>query len=176
MNRFQTLIAMLLCLACAGAQAQWQWIDKDGRKVFSDRAPPPEILPKNILKQPGAAARAADTASATAAVGASSDASPLAAQATLAADAPKLSTVDKDLAEKKRQAEAAEAAKAKAEDDRVAGAKVENCNRARAGKALMDSGVRMSLTNAKGEREVLEDAGRAAQTKQLQQQIDANCR
>lgn len=176
MNRFQTLFAVLLCLACAGAQAQWQWIDKDGRKVFSDRAPPPEILPKNILKQPGTAARASNTADAAAAPGASADASPLAAQAPPSADAPKLSTVDKDLAEKKRQAEAAEAAKVKAEDDRVAIARVENCNRARAGKALMDSGVRVSLTNAKGEREVLEDAGRAAQLKQLQQQIDANCR
>ncbi len=176
MNRFQTLFALLLCLACAGAQAQWQWIDKDGRKVFSDRAPPPEILPKNILKQPGSATRASDPAGSAAASGASPDASPLAAQPPPAADAPKLSTIDKDLAEKKKLAEAAEAAKVKAEDERVAKAKVENCNRARAGKAMMDSGVRVSLTNAKGEREVLEDAGRALQLKLLQQQIDANCR
>jgi hypothetical protein len=29
-------LALGLCLACVGAQAQWQWVDKDGRKVFSD--------------------------------------------------------------------------------------------------------------------------------------------
>ena len=88
----------------------------------------------------------------------------------------KLSAVDKDLADKKKQAEAAAAAKIKAEEDRVAKAKAENCERARAGKALMDSGVRVALTNAKGEREILEDAGRAAEHKRILQSIDANCR
>ncbi|MBF9265764.1 DUF4124 domain-containing protein, partial [Paracidovorax cattleyae] len=50
----------LLVLACAcswalGASAQWQWIDKDGRKVFSDRPPPTDVPARNILKQPGGA-------------------------------------------------------------------------------------------------------------------------
>ena len=52
-----------LCLACMLpllAQAQWQWIDKDGRKVFSDRAPPSDIPDKNILKQPGSRVAAPD--------------------------------------------------------------------------------------------------------------------
>ena len=47
---------LLLAVACTwarGAAAQWQWIDKDGRKVFSDRPPPADIQEKNILKQPG---------------------------------------------------------------------------------------------------------------------------
>ncbi|WP_216088085.1 DUF4124 domain-containing protein, partial [Shigella flexneri] len=30
-----------------------QWVDKDGRKVFSDRPPPVDVPAKNILKQPG---------------------------------------------------------------------------------------------------------------------------
>jgi hypothetical protein len=34
------------------ALAQWQWIDKDGRKVYSDRSPPSDIPEKNILKMP----------------------------------------------------------------------------------------------------------------------------
>jgi hypothetical protein len=34
--------------------AQWQWIDKDGRKVYSDRSPPSDIQEKNILKRPAA--------------------------------------------------------------------------------------------------------------------------
>ena len=39
---------------CPGCHAQWQWIDKDNKKVFSDQAPPSEIPDKNILRRPGA--------------------------------------------------------------------------------------------------------------------------
>lgn len=176
MNRMQTLFAFVLCFACLGAQAQWQWIDKDGHKVFSDRAPPPDVPPKNILKQPGGIARGAEPSAAVAPAGAAAEVAVPSGQAAPAADAPKLSTVDRDLVEKKKQQEAAAAAKIKAEDERVAKARSENCERAKAGKTMMESGVRVSLTNAKGEREVLEDTGRAAQAKQLQQQIDANCK
>ena len=41
-----------LTLCAQMVSAQWLWLDNDGRKVFSDRAPPPEIPDKNILKQP----------------------------------------------------------------------------------------------------------------------------
>ena len=41
------------------ALAQWQWIDKDGHKVFSDRSPPPEINEKDILKRPAGSVRLA---------------------------------------------------------------------------------------------------------------------
>jgi len=172
MNRSKALFAALLCFVCLSAHAQWQWIDKDGRKVFSDRAPPAEIPAKSILRQPGGTARRIEAATAPAASSSASGTAPTAA----APGAPKLSGVDKDLAEKKKQAEVAAAAKIKAEEDSVAKAKVQNCERARAAKVMMDSGVRVSLTNAKGEREVLDDAGRATQLRQIQAQIDANCR
>src|SRR6187402_201434 len=45
----------LLALACTlplAAAAQWQWLDKDGRKVFSDKSPPPDIPADRILKGP----------------------------------------------------------------------------------------------------------------------------
>ena len=48
---------LLLIAACSlslSAAAQWQWIDKDGRKVFSDRPPAADIKDKDIVKQPGA--------------------------------------------------------------------------------------------------------------------------
>ena len=175
MVRFQTLVAVALCLACAGAQAQWQWLDKDGRRVFSDRAPPPEVPAKDVMQQPGGMSRSAGASAAAASASDPSSASG-AAQGAPEASAPKLGTVDKDLVEKKKQAELAAKAKAKAEDERVAKAKQENCERARAGKALMESGVRVSMTNANGQREVLEDAGRAEQQKRIQQSVDANCR
>jgi hypothetical protein len=43
------LVAVLLPF---GATAQWVWLDKDGSKVFSDRAPSGSIPEKNILKRP----------------------------------------------------------------------------------------------------------------------------
>jgi Domain of unknown function (DUF4124) len=46
------LLAATVTCFCSGAMAQWQWIDKDGRKVFSDRAPPPDVADKNIVKRP----------------------------------------------------------------------------------------------------------------------------
>ena len=54
----KTLRIALLALACTvplAATAQWQWLDKDGRKVFSDKAPPPEVPANRIVKQPGGA-------------------------------------------------------------------------------------------------------------------------
>ena len=91
-------------------------------------------------------------------------------------EAPKLSTVDKDLADKKKLADAAAAAKARAEEERVAKAKIEDCNRARSNKALMESGVRVSQTNAQGERVILDDAARLAEIKRTQIVMDANCK
>ena len=88
---------------------------------------------------------------------------------------PTISGVDKELAEKKKQAEAAIAAKARADEDRLRKAKADNCERARANKTLMDSGVRVSHSNAKGEREILDDAARAAELKRIQAAMDINC-
>lgn len=176
MTPIRLSMALLICLLSAGAQAQWQWIDKDGRKVFSDRGPPPDIPAKSILKQPGGTGRAALPAAvaADAPARAASAASPSGDGQELAT--PTLSGVDKELADKKKQANAAEAAKARANDERAKQARTENCTRAKTSKALMDSGVRVSLsTNAKGEREVLDDAGRAAENKRIQLAIDASC-
>ena len=52
---------LTLCLGTFAitASAQWQWVEKDGRKIFSDRPPPSEIAEKDILKRPPGAARPA---------------------------------------------------------------------------------------------------------------------
>lgn len=147
------------------AQAQWQWIDKDGRKVFSDRAPPAEVQEKNILTRPGVRA---------APVAATDEASSPAPKT--AASAPKISGVDRELQDKKKKSEDAEAAKRKAEDERVAQAKSENCARAKQAKASLDSGVRIARTSDKGEREVMDDAARAAEMKRIQSVIEADCK
>jgi hypothetical protein len=154
----------------ATAQAQWQWLDKSGRKVFSDQPPPSDIPAKNILKQPGKAAVSAPAA----AVAAQPAATASAPAPTVAA--PPLSAQDKDLLARKNQAEAEAQAKVKAEADRLARIKATNCEKARANQTLMDSGVRVAVTNAKGEREILDDAARAEEQRKIRTVIDTNCK
>jgi len=163
-----------LILAIAGGAftlttfAQWQWLDKDGRKVFSDRSPPTEIQEKNILKRPPGSARPSTAAQADAA-------SPALAVSAAKANTPKLSGKDSELEAKKKKAEEEETAKKKLEEEKVVKTKSENCDRAKSGMATLQSGVRISSVNAKGEREVYDDAKRAAETKRTQEVIDASC-
>ena len=161
--RFLLLAGLLL--ASVSAMAQYQWIDKDGRHVFSDRAPPADIPAKNIVSQPrgGGAAPAPVAAAAPAASAAASKAAPAAG-------------TDKALEDKKKQAEAADAAKQKADEVRQAAARADNCKRAQSAKATLDSGMRMARVNAKGEREVLDDAQRAAELKRVSEVIAASCK
>lgn len=169
----------LLALTVTAAIAQWQWVEKDGRKIFSDRPPPAEIAEKDILKRPPGAVRAVAapvliTPGTDTVAGAKPAASPAAPASK--ASTPKLSGKDAELEAKKKKAEEEEAAKKKAEEEKVAKAKAENCERAKTGLATLQSGVRMSSVNAKGEREVFDDAKRASETKRAQEVIDASCK
>lgn len=158
---------LILCSASSLALAQWQWLDKDGRMVFSDRAPPVNVPDKAIVKRPGAP-QVVPTNEATQAGTASAPLLATSASAGLG--------VDKDLLEKKKKAEADQAAKAKAEEQRRLAIKADNCQRAKSAKAGLDSGVRLSRTNAQGEREILDDAARAAEAKRIQSVIDSDCK
>jgi len=164
-----TVAAGLLLAACSAASAQWVW--KEGeRKVFSDTPPPASVADKNIIKRPGGnnAPMAAPPAAETPAEGA-------AAAAASPAAAPQLPKVDKELEAKKKLAEEAEEARKKAEEQRVAKARAENCERARKAKGTMDSGVRLATTNAKGEREIMDDKARAAEARRLDDIMRSDC-
>lgn len=156
------LLALACCLPLA-ASAQWLWLDKDGRKVFSDKAPPPEVAPDRILKQPGGrfATQAAPA--------------PAAPAASAALALPKPSGTDNTLAERRKQLQAAEAEKKKAEEAKVAALRAENCSRAKSSKATYESGVRLAQVNAKGEREILNDDQRATEVKRLNEIIARDC-
>jgi hypothetical protein len=163
----------LLAIACSvplAAAAQWQWVDNQGRRVFSDQPPPPDVAPSKILMQPGqrGPAVAAPTAAASVTPNTGGAAAPAAA-------VPKPSGKDPVLEARRKEAEAAEAARKKAEDDRYAAQVAENCKKARENKAMLDSGVRVARTNEKGEREIMEDAQRAVETKRLQDIIARDC-
>lgn len=176
MNRIRTFLMGAACLMSMAASAQWQWIDKDGRKVFSDRAPPIDVLEKNILKRPGIRGTPAGTTAASATAAASAPAVAAASAPQGAASAAKPSGIDKELADRKKKAEEAEVARRKAEEERVLKAKIENCARAKQAKVSFSSGVRISQTNEKGEREFMDDATRAAELKRIQSIIDSDCK
>jgi hypothetical protein len=80
------------------------------------------------------------------------------------------------LAERKKKEEQVLEAKRKAELERVGRLKADNCERAKLAKKGMDSGVRLARTNAKGEREIMDDAARATESQRIQSIIDADCK
>lgn len=175
---------LLLLLAgwtfALSAAAQWQWIGKDGRKVFSDRPPPADIQDKDILKQPGSRGRAKAPVAATeptegAAPVAAATAAP-AAKAKADPNTPKISGKDAELQAKKKKLEEEEAAKKKADDEKVAKARADNCERAKKGLASVNSGDRLATLNAKGEREFMDDNARATESKRLQAIVDSDCK
>lgn len=160
MKAFRIVLVALVCSAPLFAAAQWQWLDSSGRKVFSDQAPPPEVPAGRILRQPGQRGPAA--------------VQPQDEPAAEASQARPAGT-DKALEERRKQAEAGEAAKRKAEAEKFAAAQAENCARAREAKATLDSGVRMVRVNEKGEREVMDDAARGAEQKRVDEAIARDC-
>lgn len=159
--------------SCGASLAQWQWLDKDGRKVFSDRPPPADVPDKKILKRPSGAAptAAANEARPETQVSATSakPSAPLSGQAVAGG-------VDKELEAKAKQAAQAEDAKRKASEQAIMKARIESCARAKQSLATLDSGVRVARTNAAGEQEVLDDAGRAAERRHIQGVISSDCR
>ena len=158
-----TLAALCLLLALP-AQAQWKWRDASGRVTASDLPPPREVPDKDILQRPG------------------SQRPPAAAQAPAAAASPAASgaapapAADKDLEARKRAADAQQQARQKAEEQRLAGVRAENCSRARTHLATLESGQRMARINAKGEREVIDDKTRADETRRAREVIASDCR
>ena len=177
MKSFRLLLVAAACALPLLAAAQWQWIDKDGRKVYSDRSPPSDIPAKNILKQPG------PTRGSSVPTAAAAEAAPTATGSAFAASAPrpagsvpKLSGTDKGLEDKKKQADAADAAKKKADDEKFAQAKAENCDRAKQSKASFDSGIRIARVNEKGEKEILDDKQRESEVKRLDSVIARDCK
>ncbi|KQX87546.1 DUF4124 domain-containing protein [Variovorax sp. Root473] len=171
MNFLHWLVLGCACALPLSASAQWQWVDNSGKKVFSDQPPPTDIPEKNILRRagPSPSARAPTPASPGPEGTTDTAAAPKPAP-------PKPTGVDKELEEKTRKAEAEQKAKEAAEAAKIAKAKAESCARAREGKATIDSGIRLAKVNAKGEREIMDDAARAAEQKRVQSVIDSDCK
>ena len=175
MKLMKNLFALGLLCACTLVAAQWQWLDKEGRKVFSDRAPPPEVLEKNIIKRPGVrnTVALAPTENGDGAVPRGQNSA--AASSALPAVGARELGVDKDLEAKKKQAADADAAKKRAEEEKFVKAKIENCVRLKQAKVTLDSGARIGRVNAAGEHEVMDEAARVNEGKRIQAVMATDC-
>ena len=200
MTLHRLLLLALACTWAAAATAQYQWVDKDGRKVFSDRPPPMDVPQKNILKEPRALAPArtapavapAATPDKPAVPGATGDAAPpsppagtdggaaAAAPTQTGAGAASAPGTDKSLEEAKKKAEEQEKAKKKAEEEakakKNAQARADNCQRAQKAKVTLEPGRLVDTTNANGERAYMDDATRAAELQRAEQIIQRDCK
>lgn len=168
-------LALVGCVLALPVLAQWQWIDKDGRKVFSDRAPPADVLQKNILTQPGVGVRPASPVTPDAALEATPVSAKVASSPAQNSAVQKLSGKDTELEARKKQTADREKAQMQVEADKVAAAKADNCERVRKGQASLLSGVRIAVVNAKGEREFMDDNARLLETQRLQAVADSDC-
>ena len=157
------LLIGLLALACLAppAFAQWKWRDASGRITVSDLPPPRGVADRDILQRPTQPVPRAAEAPASA--------------AALVVPAAKPS-VDPELQARKKAADQAQAAKDKAEAQREAELRQENCRYARGHLATLDSGQRMARVNEKGEREILDEKQRAAEAERARSVIASDCR
>jgi hypothetical protein len=161
------LLAATALLAFASlAQAQYMWIDEKGLKQFSDRAPPASVPLKNILKAPGGVPSAANTP----AEAPTATAAPAAAKLK---EAPTLAERNADY--NKRAKETAERDEKAKQEQQAKSDKAENCERARATRQTIDSGVRISHTEKNGERGIMSDEQRAAEAKKVDKVL-AGCK
>ena len=161
------LLALIMAVGSSSVLAQsiWKWRDKDGRIQVSDRPPPVEIPDKDILQRPHGAR------------------TPPPAAGDEPADAAPASTgVDPGLEARRKQLQTEQAAsaaqdKAKKDADTVRRnqTKAETCARARSQLAGLENGQRYTRTNEKGEREVLDDRGRAEEIARSREIVSSSC-
>ena len=152
--------ALAATLVCDPALAQWKWRDKSGVVQYSDLPPPAGIAESDILQRP------APTAVRRAAPAASAASAPLLVPtAAQPASAPKLTKAEEEAIARK-----------KADDERLAQMKLDNCSRANAQMKALQDGQRMSRINAQGQREFLDDKGRAEEIQRTQQVISTDCK
>jgi hypothetical protein len=144
------------------ALAQWAWKDASGRTVFSDQPPPASVKKEQIVRQPANSVLSAPPAPAAGA-----------AKAT-APTAPK-TLAEREQEYRKRQLDRAEAEKKQADEQALAARRQQECNRARGYLRQLEDGIRIARTDAQGNREILDDAQRAAETARAREVIQATC-
>jgi hypothetical protein len=149
--RRSLLFAVMMALSAAVAAQAYKWIDKDGKVRYGDQ-PPPGVKATPLKGVPPPAA-------------------PPAAAAAKKGDKP----LSPEAAFQKRQQEKAEAEKKDAKASADQETKRQNCEQAQAALRTMQSGQRISTTNAAGERVYLSDDERDREMVRLQGTVREWC-
>ena len=158
--------ALMMCCLATPSLAHWTWRDGEGRITASNLPPPRDVADKDILSRPAPVVRQATAA----------PAAPAVASAPAAAVKPEKTALEREIEARRSAAEREQAAKSRADAERLAAQRAENCSRAHAHQAALDSGQRIARFNDKGEREVLDDRGRAEELRRAREVVAADCR
>ena len=170
MKAARIALLALVCRLPLAASAQWMWLDKGGRKVFSDQPPPAEVAPERILKQPrqrNAAAGRTRRRSPTAAA-------PAARLQRPACPRPRART--RCWTRRRSRWRPPMRTRRRPRRPRSPRCASENCSRAKSSKANYESGVRLSRLNDKGEHESWTTTSAPRRLKVLSDVIARDCR
>jgi len=170
-----TVAVVVAGFTSAPSEAQWAWKDGNGRLVYSDRPPPSDIKAANIVRQPStqALANPAPASGPLDDAGKPSDAKNSDAK-TPAPNAPK-TIAERDMEFRKRQQERADSDKKAAEEQTKNATKTAECERARGYMRSLEDGIRLTRTDASGNREFLDDEQRAAEVDRTRKIIQSTC-
>jgi hypothetical protein len=150
----KALLLMISLLFAGAAAAQYKWVDPNGKVQYGDTPPP--------------------GAKASALRGSSAPAAQEEVKKDEAQKAP-LTHAEKDAEFRKRRLEGEKAREKQAQAQQDADAKRENCSRAQDYLRTLQSGQRITRTDAKGERYFLEDAQVAQETAKARQAVQQSC-
>ncbi|MCY7317043.1 MAG: DUF4124 domain-containing protein, partial [Rubrivivax sp.] len=84
--------------------------------------------------------------------------------------------LEREVHARKKAADEEKTTRSRAEEERNANLRAENCRGARSQLSALESGQRIARTNDKGEREVLDDKGRADEMRRAREVISSECR
>lgn len=155
----------VLALSCHSAVAQWKWRDAAGHVTASDLPPPSSVPEQNILSRPDPR----HAANAPRPPAAASSPGGLGPRSSSANTDPELE------ARRKRAADEQKLQQKQAQESNDA-ARSDICARAQAQLAVLSGGQRMARATAQGEKEVLDDKGRADETQRANTIIASNCK
>ena len=161
-RRIPIFLALLIAAGGAGAQ-MYKWVDKDGKVRYSD-TPPPGVKTSTV-REPSAAPAPAPAAK---------DAKD--AKDGKAAKKGPLTPAEQEQEYRKRRAESEKAAEKTAAEQKELATKKADCERAREYLRTLESGQRISRTNAQGERTFLDESQVAQETASARQAAQANCK
>jgi hypothetical protein len=151
------LLAVALSLALPASAQIYQWKDKNGKTIISDKPPPDRVPPPKPAEVDG---------------GADAESTP----APVAKPAPRPPAwVDQEMEFRKRQMEAQEKAEKEAKEAASAATREENCQKMSRWLQMLESGQRLSSLDDKGERQFMNDAQRAQEMEKTKSAYEAQC-